>query len=419
MLRTNTVLLRPTLEQETALFDLLEQSARLWNVANYERRQALFKKLGMPSYAAQCKRLKTNEHFIILGTGKAQALLQKLDEAWKAYRKLKQMKANHTLPSSIKKVRPPSYWKDDDGELEPRLIAVRSDCWRADAEAQIISISRRLKIPYASGDLWVGKRGRLEIQYDKISNRWYAHVPVNLETQPITNKTKAAAIDIGICNLIALAIEGHSQQIIWNGGAVLADWQYWTKRISKYESQLKRDNGKDGSLGLSRLYRARTRRKTHAINAMLRQLFEILEENGVGLLKFGDLTGIREDANHGDSGNQKLHNFWVFAQMQKRIIELAEEYGIRYEKVDERNSSKTCVFHPDEQKGRIHRGLYRCREFGIEYNADAGGATNLLYGNGSGKVATTGTQHGNVRPTSGSGALARPLFKRWDYHVWS
>jgi len=56
--RTNTVLLRPTCEQDQQLRSLAEASARLWNMANYERRQALFKSQRVPTYAQQCKRLK-------------------------------------------------------------------------------------------------------------------------------------------------------------------------------------------------------------------------------------------------------------------------------------------------------------------------------------------------------------------------
>jgi putative transposase len=419
LLRTNTVLLKPTPEQEAMLYSLLEHSARLWNTANYERRQVLFGRLDAPnSYSAQCRRFKTNEHFVALGTGKAQGILQKLRDAWMAFRELKKMEREHRLPPNIKKVKPPGYWKDRDGELEPKLIAVRSDCWHMDEKT--ITIARNLKISYASGQLWIGKHGRLEIQYDGVSNRWYARIPVSLEAPRMVAKSKKGAIDIGICNLVALAIKGVPRQWIWSGRTVLSDWRYWTKRIANHEEMLERTNDRPKSRELSRLYRLRTRRKNHAIDALLRHLFDILEENDVGLLKFGDLTGIREGADYNDNANQKIHNFWAFAQIRKRICELAEEYGIAVEPVDEEGSSKTCVMHPSEQNGRIHRGLYRCGVLGVKYNADAGGAVNILYGNGNGKVAAGGRASATQIPSlSGSGVLANPLLFRWDYQGWS
>ena len=45
MQRTNTVLLTPTCEQDQQLRSLAEASARLWNMANYEQRQEIFKSL--------------------------------------------------------------------------------------------------------------------------------------------------------------------------------------------------------------------------------------------------------------------------------------------------------------------------------------------------------------------------------------
>lgn len=414
MIRTSVVLLKPTTEQENVSFELLEHSARLWNSANYERRQVFFKKLDAPnSYSGQCRRFRTNEHFVALGNGMGQALLQKLRDSWMAFRELKRMEGENRLPQVIKAVRPPNYWKRSDGTLDPKLIAVRSDYWSMSEDT--IILPRRMKVRYAGGRIWVGKRGRLEIRYE-VSRRWYAYLPTIVDSpKPVQNHRKAA-VDIGICNLVALSIEGVSRQWIWSGRQVLSDWRYWTKRISNYERMLMRTNGNHRSKELSRLFRVRTKRKNHAIRAMLRHLFEVLEENGVGLLKFGDLTGLRSRANYEDSTNQKIHNFWAFAQIRKWICELAEEKGIAVEPVDERGSSKTCVMHSDEQKGRIHRGLYRCRETGVSYNADAGGSVNLLYGNG--KVAADGMEHPNLTSLSGSGLLAQPLLFRWDYREW-
>jgi hypothetical protein len=80
MLRTSTVLLRPTPEAEQQLRDLAEASSILWNMANYEIRQAFYEHQKIPSYKDQYRTLKDNE----IGTCKAQALLSKLNEAWQS-----------------------------------------------------------------------------------------------------------------------------------------------------------------------------------------------------------------------------------------------------------------------------------------------------------------------------------------------
>ena len=68
MQRTNTVLLTPTSEQEQQLRSLAEASARLWNIANYDRRQACFTGSTVPSYENQWRTFKDTELFKQLGT---------------------------------------------------------------------------------------------------------------------------------------------------------------------------------------------------------------------------------------------------------------------------------------------------------------------------------------------------------------
>jgi hypothetical protein len=53
MQRTNTILLAPTETEEQELYALADASARLLNMANYERRQAYFTAGRVPSYENQ------------------------------------------------------------------------------------------------------------------------------------------------------------------------------------------------------------------------------------------------------------------------------------------------------------------------------------------------------------------------------
>jgi putative transposase len=216
VLRTSTVLLKPTDTQP--LREYAEQSAILWNIANYERRKAFFKHRKMPSYATQCRELKNTEPFKKLGTCKAQALLLKLDEAWQSFYTLLRLKKKGKLPPHIKKLAPPRYWKRN-GKREAKAFYVRNDGWSINEKE--ISIGKGIKIPYQCGELWVGKRGRLEVLYDKLCGKWYAHIPVEVEWQPPSRTAeRKASLDLGICNLATLYIEGE-RPIIFSGRAVL------------------------------------------------------------------------------------------------------------------------------------------------------------------------------------------------------
>ena len=144
----------------------------------------------------------------------------------------------------------------------------------------------------------------------------------------------------------------------------------------------------------------------HAVKSMLRDLYERLENEHVSDLVVGDLKHIRDDTDHGKVGNQKLHNFWSFAQIRQRIRELGEEYGIRVRFKSERGTSKRCSICSQQHKnGRIHRGLYKCAKTGTTLNADVNSAYNILYGR---KVAAV----------SGSRPLAWRLLLRWNTQEW-
>jgi putative transposase len=410
VLRASTVLLKPTDTQP--LSEYAEQSAILWNIANYERRKAFFEHRKSPSYTIQCRELKYTEPFKKLGTCKAQALLSKLNEAWQSFYALLRLKKAGKLPSHIKKLGLPRYWKKN-GKREARAFYVRNDGWNMSENE--ISISKSVKIPFQCGELWVGKQGRLEVLKDELSRKWYAHIPVEVEWEPPSRTAKKnASLDLGICNLVALHIEGE-KPIIYSGRAVLSDWVYHTKKISDKQSKL--PQRKFISKHIKQQFRRRQRRLKHAINSMLRSVFSLLEKTEIGELYIGDLNGIRTEADHGKKGNQKLHNFWAFNLIEKRITELGEEYGITVKKVSERNMSKTCCLCGKQHNGRVERGLMVCHEKHQSINADVNGAVNILNVNVAvnrfPQVLST-----DEMETSGSRLLAEPLLLRWNNHEW-
>ena len=409
MNRTNTILLTPTPAQEQELHGLADASARVWNMANYERRRAYFSDRRVPSYENQWRTFKDSEAFKRLGTCKGQALLLKLREAWGSFLALKRLQRNGQLPDHIKRVSPPRYMKDrKTRNRRAEAIYVRNDGYRQREDALVLS--KNLRIRYKAGDLWIGKQGRLELHYDRLGEKWYGHIPVKVKWprkgQPHHSTRKRASIDLGICNLATCVVEGGDRAYVYSGRAVLSDWRYWTKRVASCESTLKKTNRRDSSKCLSRLYRTRTRRLNHAVKAMLRDLYDHLDAEHATDLVVGDLKHIRDDKNHGAVGNQKLHNFWPFMQIRQRIRELGEEYGIRVRFKSERGTSKRCSLCGEKHKnGRKYRGLYHCKTHSILMNADVNGAYNILYGR---KVAAV----------SGSRPMAWPMLLKWNSQEW-
>lgn len=404
--RTSTVLLKP--ESDILLRDYAENSAILWNVANFERRKAWHEHARIPSYATQCKSLKTTETFKRLGTCKAQALLSKLREAWSSFFALKRLEKQGRLPPHIRKVNPPRYWKEN-GKRVAKAFYVRNDAWHWTGEDELVIGKER--IPFQHGKLWVGKRGRLEVLHDTLLDKWVAHFPVSLKEGTSRIIGRMASLDLGICNLAALYIE-NEKPIVYSGRAVLSDWVYRTKKIADLQSKLPRKKHKSKRISL--MFRNRQHRLRHAVNAMVKSVFQRLEKQNVNVLVMGDLNGIRASADHGKNGNQKLHNFWAFNRIEKRIAELGEEHGVIIRKVSERDTSRTCCLCGKQHGGRVERGLMVCPTIHRSMNADVNGAVNIQ------KVAVNRFPESFAQTlgTSGSGHLAEPLLLRWNYNEW-
>jgi len=413
MLRTSTALLKPTRDVEAKLRKYAEQSAILWNVANYERRRALHQHAKMPTYAGQCKVLKHTEAFKKLGTCKAQALLAKLDEAWRSHYALLRLKKSRKLPPHIHSVAPPRYWKRN-GKRQATAFYVRNDGWSANDNEILMGGGTR--VHYQCGDLWVGKQERLEVRRDELSGKWYAHIPVEVPLGPpsrIIDACRKASLDVGVCNLATLHMEGE-RSTIFSGRAVLSDWVYHTKKIAAKQSKLPSERRTSKLIRLQ--FRRRQRRLRHAIYAMARAIFSLLEEKGVGELYVGDLNGIRRQPTHGRRVDQKVHNFWAYDLIWKRLVELGEEFGRAVKKVSERDTSRTCCLCGKQHEGRVERGLTVCRHMHRSLNADVNGAVNLL------KVAVNRFPSASISAgggdASGSGLMAEPLLLRWNYHEW-
>jgi transposase len=222
------VLLKPN--SDVFLREYAEDSAILWNTANFERRKAWFNHDNMPSYASQCRSLKSFEAFKRLGTCKSQALLSKLREAWSSFYALKRLQKQGLLPPHIVKVSAPHYWKEN-GKRIAKAFYVRNDGWRWSGEGGLVVGKQR--IPFQHGRLWVGKQGRLEVLHDELLNKWVAHFPIDVALERSSRvASKMASLDLGICSLAALCVE-NEKPVVYSGRAVLSDWVYRTKKISE------------------------------------------------------------------------------------------------------------------------------------------------------------------------------------------
>ena len=235
----------------------------------------------------------------------------------------------------------PGYWGNEEEGRELRTY-IRNDQYTletGDSSRLEIPVGKELKAKYSLGytervrleaagiPKWDGKQGRLELYYDEASDQFRAFQPVTVDDSrldsPLADET--AALDIGANNIVACTT---GQQYLYGGRDFFERFREATREIARLQSKLREE--RYSSKQIRRLYRRRTRRRDHAMDALARDLFEQLYEEGVSTVYVGDLTNVL-DTHWSVRANAKTHNFWAFRAFIDRLACTAEEYGITVE----------------------------------------------------------------------------------------
>jgi putative transposase len=106
MNRSNLFSLAPTREQHRILEELAVNCGKLWNEVNYLCCQQYENYLRLDWNPQVYKK-----YVPFVGSATAQQIVRKNNEAWRGFLALKRMEKVGKLPSTIKRVNPPGYWK--------------------------------------------------------------------------------------------------------------------------------------------------------------------------------------------------------------------------------------------------------------------------------------------------------------------
>jgi len=385
MRRTVTIKLQPSKEQEKILFELADTGAKVWNRVNYLRRQEFFE--GKPVDFLKTEKIVYEEFKKEIGSATVQQICRKNAESWRSFFSLLRSKRNGELPEWFKP-KPPNYLKDD-GRRKP-LIILRNDQYKIEENKLILKglgKFKRLEIQFKGRIHLKGKQGRLEITYDPIKRKWYAHISITVEEKLINGEwveaprtpegNLSAGIDLGVNNLMAVYVE-NGESFLVNGRPLKSIDFYWRKRIAGYQSKLNKSGGKK-SRKLRRMHEKAKLQARHYINTVVRQTVERLYHLGVSRIVVGYPKGIARNSDKGRKQNFILSHVWRFNTVIKRLKEVSEEYGIVIVVVGEAFTSKRCpVCGRPHEGARFVRGLYSCPETGLVFNADLVGAFNIL-----------------------------------------
>jgi putative transposase len=384
---------------------LLDASASLWNQLNYERRQNLTDpEIDTSVWDTDDYRKR---YVGVLGSATAQAVIAENDDAWKSFFALKEQGEANGLPG---------YWGNEDDGRELRTF-FRCDQYtvetgeRSRLEVPVgsdlkdeygLGHTERLRLEVRGRPKWDGEQGRLQIVYDELSDRFRAIQPVSdcsLRDSPLADET--AALDIGANNIVA-ASTSTGRQLLYGGRELFERFRDTTREIARLQSLL--EDGRYTSQRIRRLYRRRTRRRDHAMDALARDFIERLHGEGVSLVYVGDLTDVL-DTHWSVRTNAKTHNFWAYRAFIDRLTTTAGEYGIAVEERPEAWTTRTCP-NCGSMEDTTRSGDWLTCRCGFEGHADLVASETFLRWN-SDVNATV------ARP------MARPARFEWDDHEWS
>jgi putative transposase len=315
MKRTNAVKLIVDKDAHGLLKELGVATAKCWNEVNLLRMQQ-YKNGERVDFAASEK--KVYEKYKHVLKVDAQQVARKNAESWRTFFSLIKEKKEGKLPKWFKP-RPPGYWKDEDGNYK-LIVIVRNDRYEVDEENRTIYLKDfKLALKFKGKLRWRGKQGRLEIIYNEARRSWYAHIPVEVQSNAKPKGSLRASVDLGIVNLATVYVEDGSWYV-FKGGSVLSQYEYYSRRIAVAQKTLATHKQKR-SRHLKLLYEKRRRFLKHALNSMVRKIMEGLKEKGVGEVVVGYPKEISKD-----NGNKFTVNFWNYGYIIKRFRRLAKNW---------------------------------------------------------------------------------------------
>jgi putative transposase len=377
MQRTNIIQLKPNRLQKKVLKECMLLSSCVYNMANYNVRQSFFKGEKVLGFHGLQQALQDKEDYQLLGRSYALPRIQVYAETNSARFKLIKSKTQDEVGL-------PKYYKNRKTNTTiPSYLVIDNDQYSIGKHKITIPLSRQMrkkynikhfKLNYNGVLRWQGKQQRGQIHYK--DGKFYFHHVVEVE-EPIKVESKVyAGIDLGVKRLIAIRASNGEEKLI-GSKRHFKQWSYYTNLIAEEQAELAKVNRKC-SKRLSKLFNLRSKWQNNLYNNLISKAFMFLRRNNVSHIFIGDVKGIRENNDWGRKGNKMLHNYWTYDAIYHKFDNKTEEYGMRYDRDTEEDSSQKCPICGDIDRRNKKDRLFICHLCGHFDHRDIVGATNIL-----------------------------------------
>lgn len=211
----------------------------------------------------------------------------------------------------------------------------------------------------------------IEVTYESIAKK------------QLDDNNKIMSIDLGVNNLASIVTNVSNKSILIDGRRLKSINQYYNKKRSKIQQQLKKVNGKENSRRLMSLTRRRNNKVKDYLYKASKEIINTCLKEDITTLIVGHNDGWKQNVNLGKRNNQNFVSI-PFEMLISMLRYKSERQGLRFVEVNESHTSKCSSFdlepicHHDTYVGRrVRRGLFRTRD-GILINADINGSYNIM-----------------------------------------
>ena len=205
----------------------------------------------------------------------------------------------------------------------------------------------------------------------------------SIAKKQLDDNNRIMSIDLGVNNLASIVTNVSNRPILIDGRRLKSINQYYNKKRSDIQKQLKKVNGKKNSRRLMSLTRRRNNKVKDYLHKASKEIINTCLKEDITTLIVGHNDGWKQNVNLGKRNNQNFVSipFEMFISMLRYK---SERQGLRFVEVNESHTSKCSSFdlepvcHYDTYVGRrVRRGLFMTRD-GILINADINGSYNIM-----------------------------------------
>ena len=201
-----------------------------------------------------------------------------------------------------------------------------------------------------------------------VDGQFHLYATIKVPEDPPIEIKDFLGLDMGLAE-IAADSDGNT-----HSGKAVDDVR---RKHNLQRKRLQRRGTKDARRKIKRLSRKESRFRRHENHCISKTLVEDAKRTGRGIA-VEELTGIRERVTARGSDARNRLSGWSFSQLYTFLTYKAQLAGIPVEKIDPRNTSRTCAECGHcERSNRKNRSNFRCKACGHEAHADVNAARNI------------------------------------------